>query len=195
MRLLSLHEPWATLMALKAKRIETRDWTTSYRGPLAIHASKHGMSLQDTLEQCLHPVFYDTLMKYEPFHQRMRHYIVDPRVEDVDKRAMKDVFPNRGKIVCVVNLKEIHPTTKLSHARDFHASPLNVLPDSEIAFGNYDDVDAVSGQPRQGWLTEHLFTLPEPIPFTSKQGLVYVPEVIQEQIREQWRGKPWERPQ
>jgi len=41
---LSLMQPWASLVALKHKRIETRSWTTIYRGPLAIHASK-GMPL------------------------------------------------------------------------------------------------------------------------------------------------------
>jgi hypothetical protein len=40
MKALSLTQPWATLVALGAKRIETRSWCTSYRGPLAIHASK-----------------------------------------------------------------------------------------------------------------------------------------------------------
>lgn len=40
MRCLSLTQPWATLVAVGAKRIETRSWTTPYRGPLAIHASK-----------------------------------------------------------------------------------------------------------------------------------------------------------
>ena len=39
MRCLSINQPWATLIALGAKRIETRSWSTSYRGLLAIHAS------------------------------------------------------------------------------------------------------------------------------------------------------------
>jgi len=33
-------QPWASLVAIKAKRYETRSWNTHYRGPLAIHASK-----------------------------------------------------------------------------------------------------------------------------------------------------------
>lgn len=37
---LSLLQPWATLIAIGAKTIETRSWATKYRGPLAIHASK-----------------------------------------------------------------------------------------------------------------------------------------------------------
>lgn len=39
MKALSLRQPWATLVAIGAKKIETRSWRTGYRGPLAIHAS------------------------------------------------------------------------------------------------------------------------------------------------------------
>lgn len=37
---LTLTQPYATLVAFGAKRIETRSWGTSYRGSLAIHAAK-----------------------------------------------------------------------------------------------------------------------------------------------------------
>ncbi len=40
MKALTLTQPWATLVAIGAKCIETRSWRTSYRGPLAIHAAK-----------------------------------------------------------------------------------------------------------------------------------------------------------
>lgn len=40
MKALTLWQPWATLVALGVKTIETRSWSTSYRGPLAIHAAK-----------------------------------------------------------------------------------------------------------------------------------------------------------
>ena len=33
-------QPWATLVAIGANVIETRDWPTKYRGPFAIHAAK-----------------------------------------------------------------------------------------------------------------------------------------------------------
>lgn len=35
---LTLHQPWAQLVAIGEKRVETRSWKTSYRGLLAIHA-------------------------------------------------------------------------------------------------------------------------------------------------------------
>ncbi len=41
MKALTLWQPWATLIALKAKQYETRRWTSNHRGPLAIHAAKN----------------------------------------------------------------------------------------------------------------------------------------------------------
>lgn len=38
MKALTLHQPWASLIMIGAKRFETRGWQTSYRGVLAIHA-------------------------------------------------------------------------------------------------------------------------------------------------------------
>lgn len=40
MKALTIHQPWATLIALGEKRFETRSWPTKYRGMLAIHAGK-----------------------------------------------------------------------------------------------------------------------------------------------------------
>lgn len=40
MKALSLTQPWATLLTLGEKKIETRSWSTRFRGVFAIHASK-----------------------------------------------------------------------------------------------------------------------------------------------------------
>lgn len=40
MKCISLWQPWATAIALGSKRIETRGWSTKYRGRIAIHAAK-----------------------------------------------------------------------------------------------------------------------------------------------------------
>jgi hypothetical protein len=37
---LTVRQPWATLLAHGIKKYETRSWRTIYRGPIAIHASK-----------------------------------------------------------------------------------------------------------------------------------------------------------
>ena len=39
MKVLSLLQPWATLVVMGIKKIETRSWRTTHRGELLIHAS------------------------------------------------------------------------------------------------------------------------------------------------------------
>lgn len=65
MKLISLWEPWATLMAIGAKRIETRSWQTSYRGWLAIHASKNGLAKAQLRECLADPFFAEALTGVE----------------------------------------------------------------------------------------------------------------------------------
>jgi activating signal cointegrator 1 len=52
MRALTLLQPWAQLVAVKAKRYETRSWNTHYRGPLAIHASLEFPQSSQALCRC-----------------------------------------------------------------------------------------------------------------------------------------------
>lgn len=47
MKALSLRQPWASLVALGVKTVETRSWSTSYRGPLAIHAATRHFDIRD----------------------------------------------------------------------------------------------------------------------------------------------------
>jgi len=60
MKVLTLWQPWATLVAIGAKRIETRSWSTQYRGPLAIHSAASFKGL----EACSHEPFRSTLESY-----------------------------------------------------------------------------------------------------------------------------------
>lgn len=47
MKVLSIIEPWATLIKERKKFIETRSWKTSYRGELYIHASSKKIKSKD----------------------------------------------------------------------------------------------------------------------------------------------------
>lgn len=58
---ISVMQPWATLIAIKVKRIETRSWPAKHRGPLGIHASK-GFP-KENLELCLQEPFKSALEK------------------------------------------------------------------------------------------------------------------------------------
>jgi activating signal cointegrator 1 len=44
MKAISLWQPWAAFIPAGIKKYETRSWATPYRGPIAIHASSHGVN-------------------------------------------------------------------------------------------------------------------------------------------------------
>ncbi len=109
MKALSLWQPWASLMAIGAKRIETRSWTTRHRGPLAIHASKRFAPEERSL--CMEEPFSSAL------HSAGFHTLRDLPL---------------GAMVGVVDLIEIRPTEGqlLASENQWPAYP-------EISFGNY----------------------------------------------------------
>jgi hypothetical protein len=82
---LSLTQPWATLAAIGAKRIETRSWRTSYRGSLLIHAAK-GFG-REARAKCLE----------EPFRSALSQVLSAPDAWDE--------LP-RGKILAVCELRD-----------------------------------------------------------------------------------------
>ena len=51
MKVLSLTEPFATLIKEGKKKIETRSWQTNYRGELYIHASMTKPAKSDLEDQ------------------------------------------------------------------------------------------------------------------------------------------------
>lgn len=171
MKLATLWEPWATLMALDAKRIETRHWYTPYRGWLAIHSAKGGLSMADLTDQCLETHFYPALMKHPPFAEAVHSTVRR-------KGWIRDIFPH-GKIVAVVKL---YDCKKFVINNQVSGSAVMLPPDEpERSFGNYEPG-------RFGLLTNNVFCLPEPIPFTSRQGkLLDVPSEIVAEIQKQWK--------
>ncbi len=113
MKGLSLWQPWATLMALGAKTIETRDWPTDYRGPLAIHATVRWEPEQ--AYTCLQEPFRTVLS---------RAY---PRAAEVQTDLP------RGCIVAVVHLRDVKST------RWLNSLPPGQFPPFEWQFGNFGD--------------------------------------------------------
>lgn len=61
MKVLSLLQPWASLVMMGAKKIETRSWQTPFRGELLIHASlgKKGSVL------CASPPFSNYIKEFD----------------------------------------------------------------------------------------------------------------------------------
>lgn len=110
MKLISLWEPWATLMAIGAKRIETRSWETSYRGWLAIHASKGGLGKRELAHTLSEPLFRDALGT-EPL--------------------------NNGHIVAVVKLAECLPTEAVDCRPGVFDDYPDLDSPNERAFGDF----------------------------------------------------------
>lgn len=149
-RCLTLTQPWATLIAIKAKRIETRSWATSYRGPLAIHAAKG-----------LGPVggksgLYELCMR-EPFFSAL---------DAAGYRTGLDL--PLGAIVATCYLLDVRiigvelngvPTIAADDMLTF-----TPILGNERAFGNYS-----AG--RFAWLLGNVQALPEPIPAKGALGL------------------------
>ena len=51
MKAITIWQPWASLLACGAKEFETRSWAATYRGPMAIHASKKPFDTDQYLDR------------------------------------------------------------------------------------------------------------------------------------------------
>ena len=98
MKALTLWQPWATLVAIGAKKIETRSWKTNYRGPLAIHAAKR--IDKKILKLCFQEPFFDCLT--EAGHKLVAYHLFRGRA-----------LPH-GAIVATCTLRQIVEITELN---------------------------------------------------------------------------------
>lgn len=154
MKVITLHEPWATLMAIGAKKIETRHWPTKFRGLVAIHAAKGGLGLTELENICREKYFFSALKAFEPFRETA-HLL---------RRNMKGVFP-RGHILAVGELVDCLPTeARICLTSVFDEWPSLDNP-QERAFGNYEPG-------RFGFLFGNVRRLKMPVPFSSRQGKI-----------------------
>lgn len=160
MKCLSLWQPWALGMFLGIKTNETRSWATSYRGPLAIHASKRWtLELQRLCET--EPAFKSLGISRTgryPRRQGTWYYgCIDGTPAKPGPGVVPKVLP-LGAIVCVVNLLDCIEITAANAPHGL-----------ERAFGDYTPG-------RFMWKTDDLRRLPEPVPYTGHQGLFEIPD-------------------
>lgn len=62
-KVLSIREPYASLIKLKIKTIETRSFKTNYRGELYIHASLSKSNVGDDLSKLVMPMYGKIICK------------------------------------------------------------------------------------------------------------------------------------
>lgn len=138
MKALTLTQPWATLVAIGAKKIETRSWNTTHRGPLAIHAAK-GYP-QWAKDICYQPHFKEALM--------LAGY------------SLPQELPT-GVIVATCELISTHQVDSMDWIPGKRGwskgSYFWEATEKEKAFGDYSIG-------RYMWFLENVVALPEPVP-------------------------------
>ena len=90
MKAISLWQPWATLMAAGLKKNETRSWSTSYRGPLLIHAAKR-----------------------KPKKHEIVHFLAAVDICKLDKSILYEL--PFGAVLCCVELVSCQKITMVNH--------------------------------------------------------------------------------
>ena len=127
MKVLTIKQPFASLIALKEKKIETRSWKTNYRGPLYIHAGK------STSDECLFS---------------RRPFIDIFKVHDIN--SFKEL--PFGEIIAKVNLIDCIKVTEDNGkiARDIEGKI--IAEGNEYCFGYYD----CDAEDRYAWIFEDI---------------------------------------
>ena len=144
MKALSLLQPYASLIALGYKRYETRSWSTTYRGPLLIHASAGK------------PKWAREVCKYDPIIRQLlaRHGLTF------------DTLP-RGVLLSSCELLEV---SRILHRRgsEWGQEPQALSPaelsDTELACGDYTPG-------RFAWQLAQVHLLANPRPAKGALGL------------------------
>lgn len=168
MKGITVHQPYAQLIAWGAKAYETRGWSTNYRGWIAIHAGKSPEVMLNVAEEL--EAYKDT--KAEPGDFTLHFLSVIHRRPSIDMQAFTLNDLPRGAIVAVARLTDCIKGEQL----------LPTLSAQEQAFGFFSSPD----EQRYGWRFEDVCCFPEPIAFKGQQGLFTVPENVVQQMRLQW---------
>jgi len=97
MKVISIIEPWASLIKEKVKYIETRSWQTKYRGELYIHASKKKLTKNNWID-CKEEIalLKDTYFKYGCIIAKCK--LVDCKI--MTKELIKEVSENPMEYLC-----------------------------------------------------------------------------------------------
>lgn len=176
MRCISLWQPWASLMALREKTIETRHWPLPERligQRMAIHAAKR--FTPDIRAFCFQ----------EPFSTVLEQTGLIKIGATVDQKgfispAFRSWLPH-GALVATTQFIECVPTERCCVVDWLHSGyqvertagrvSRVLLSEKEKAFGNYEPG-------RFAWLSEETEALKEPIQFIGRQGIFEVPDAI-----------------
>lgn len=166
----SLTQPWASLIG--EKRVETRSWPTSYRGWVAIHASK------------AYPKWCRELEYEEPFLSALKRKMGE-RAHALPTGAIVTVAYLAGCERTETFVQGDMPPEQAALVRGLDGKI--VISADEFAFGDY-------GKDRYGLLLTDITPLRTPIPCKGALGLWTIPDEVLVQVREQWSAAKESRP-
>lgn len=179
MKALTLHQPWASLIAVGAKRIETRSWSTTYRGPLAIHAGARKPELDEyygephgSLGYWRGETDYVEAAQWCPPQDGDPFWRLYVGPDFIEPHPMP-----LGAVVATCELVDVVPIVDGTHD---DSKTRSILQNGDRLY--YDDgfgLDPVEGQipfgdftvGRYAWLLDAIKPLDEPLPAKGHQGL------------------------
>lgn len=152
---LSLWQPWASLMAVGAKKFETRSWSTAWRGLVAIHAAKTwNGALRETAMQ-------------SRFRAALESECATPAGNETWQRYQPKALP-RGCFVALGKLRHCLSTTR-------HAKLIPPESSDEFWFGNYS-------ADRFMWVFDQIWSLATPVFARGSQGLWTLDEGVTDTV-------------
>lgn len=172
-RSLSLRQPWASLIANGTKTIETRGWSTKYRGPLLIHA---GLKVEP-----------GRVGRWTVWNESGWVWWLDGRDGDPESSDY-DALP-LGAVVATCTLVDVVPMVEREWLPGgFIGTRQNVLailpadhpaaPAIHLWMGGEFDGDVSDQRPygdftpgRYAWLLADVHPLTSPVPAKGRQGL------------------------
>lgn len=159
MKAITLWQPWASLVGLGEKKIETRSWLTKYRGPLAIHAA--ATCKKSYMDLAWQEPFYSALLplhKSNPTNLTLKDVINCPLMSIIAICNLVDCFEIRtvrpvkrnGEMVMTAFLEAGNRLVEVSG--------------NELVFGDYTPG-------RYAWILSEIKLLETPVPAKGKQRL------------------------
>lgn len=182
MRALTIRQPWASLIAAGVKTLETRSWSTRYRGPLLIHAGKHRPPTSQWEEGP-----FDDIGEGDLIHQYgawldedTGHLIPDPWWLTLAPDHLDYIRMPLGAVVAVADLVDVVPIVAPG---SFVGHCVGTLPPGtgqlwEFLPGGPPWRDRSEEQPlgdftpgRYAWLLDNVRPLATPVPTKGRRGL------------------------
>jgi activating signal cointegrator 1 len=194
MKVLTLHQPWASLVALGVKTIETRSWSTKYRGPLAIHAAGTTAGFdalpgdcEGTTEGGWRYGYIGTYQAGYCFHSSDEGRRGDTFLVDVDgNESMPLADPPLAAIVATCTLVDVVPIFGMSRVINQPWPADSFVVDTTtldgclcLSTGQNRSGDSIEDQRpygdfapgRYAWLLADIVAVDPPVPFRGGQGL------------------------